>query len=74
MKHVLSALSEQYHDRIEVLDVDILKQREYIAAYRIQAMPTQVFFDASGRETGRNLGAIGAREVLDRLQIAPVGG
>ncbi len=70
MKPILAALSNQYGDRIEVLDVDAIRHRSYLAAYRVQAMPTQVFFDASGRETSRNMGTIGATEILERLRIS----
>lgn len=73
MKPVLAALAKQHRDHIEVLDVDVVRQRNYLAAYRIQALPTQVFFDANGRETGRNLGPIGANEILGRLQVSAMG-
>jgi thioredoxin 1 len=70
MKPVLELLRRQHGDRISVVDVDIIKQKEagYIQRYRIQLMPTQVFFDAKGRETGRHMGKISAEEILARLQ------
>ena len=71
MKPVLEALRREHGQRISVLDVDILKTRDYIARYRIQLMPTQVFFDAQGREIGRNMGKISGGEVLARLGVAP---
>jgi thioredoxin 1 len=67
MKTVLAALAREHGDRIEVVDVDVLKHREYLAGYRIQLMPTQVFFDAHGREIGRNLGKITAAQILAQL-------
>jgi len=70
MKPVLDALRREHGDRISVVDVDVLARRDagYIQRYRIQLMPTQVFFDAGGRETGRHMGAISAEEILARLQ------
>lgn len=73
MKPVLAALRREHGERISVIDVDIIKQREYISRYRIQLMPTQVFFDAQGREIGRNLGKISAGDVLAKLGVAPGG-
>ncbi len=70
MKPVLEALRREHGQRISVLDVDILKTRDYIARYRIQLMPTQVFFDAQGREIGRNMGKISGGEILARLGLA----
>lgn len=69
MKPVLAALAQSHGDRITVTDVDILKERDYISRYQIRLMPTQVFFDAQGRETGRNMGKISAEDILARLGV-----
>lgn len=70
MKPVLEALRRTHGERIAVVNVDLIAQKEadYIRRYRIQLMPTQVFFDAQGRETGRHLGTISADDILARLQ------
>jgi thioredoxin 1 len=73
MKPVLVQLAREHGHRIEVVDVDIIQRREYIAGYRIQLMPTQVFFDARGREIGRHMGRIGPEEILVRLGAADAG-
>ena len=36
-------------------------------------MPTQVFFDAQGRETGRHMGKISGGEILARLGVSSTG-
>ena len=71
MKPVLEALRRSHEDRLTVVDVDVIKQKQlgYISRYRIQLMPTQVFFDAQGRETSRHMGKIPAEEILARLGI-----
>lgn len=76
MKIVLDALSQTHGESVGIVVVDLLAQKEvdYIRRYRIQLMPTQVFFDAQGRETGRHLGKISGEEVLARLQVAPASG
>jgi thioredoxin 1 len=70
MKPVLEALRRAHGERIAVVEVDLIAQRHmgYIQRYRIQLMPTQVFFDAQGRETGRHMGTISGTEILSRLQ------
>ena len=70
MKPILEALQREHGERISVLNIDILKTRGYISRYKIQLMPTQVFFDAQGRETGRNMGKVSAGEILARLGVA----
>lgn len=69
MKPVLEALRRQHGARIAVVDVDLIQQKEssYIQRYRIQLMPTQVFFDDQGRETSRHMGSMSAEQILARL-------
>jgi thioredoxin 1 len=69
MKAVLGQLAREHGDRISVIDIDLLRTTGYVGRYKIQLMPTQVFFDAQGRETGRHLGKISAEEILARLQV-----
>lgn len=70
MKPVLEALQREHGHRIGVVDVDLIAQKHlgYIQRYRIQLMPTQIFFDAQGRETGRHMGKISGAEILARLE------
>jgi thioredoxin 1 len=72
MKPNLEALRRDHGERISVVDVDLIAQKHmgYLQRYRIQLMPTQVFFDAQGRETSRHMGKISADEILARLEVA----
>ncbi len=72
MKPVLDALQRDHGERISVLTIDIVKARAYIARYKVQLMPTQVFFDAKGREIGRNMGTVSGSEILARLGVSPM--
>ena len=73
MKPVLEALRREHGARITVAEVDLIAQRkevDYIRRYRIQLMPTQVFFDAKGREVGRHLGKLTLDELVVQLEKA----
>lgn len=67
MKPILHALAQD--SRIAVADVDILKERAYISRYQIRLMPTQVFYNAQGVETGRHMGKISAEDILAQLGL-----
>lgn len=67
MKPILHALAQD--SRIVVADVDILKERSYIGKYQIRLMPTQVFYNAQGVETGRHMGKISAEDILAQLGL-----
>ena len=73
MKPVLAQLAREHGDRLEVVDVDLVADRQagHLQRYRIQLMPTQIFYDAQGREIGRHMGPIGADAILARLGLAP---
>ena len=73
MKPILATLARDYGERVTVLDIDVLKAREYIARYQIRLLPTQVFYDAQGRETGRNMGPISAAGILAQLGVPSAG-
>jgi thioredoxin 1 len=67
MKIVLDRVASRTQGKARVLIIDISKDWEAANAYRIQLMPTQVFFDASGREIGRHIGKLTETEVIGGL-------
>lgn len=69
MHGVMENVTNLTQGRAHVLVMDILKQEGLIGQYRIQAMPTQVFFDASGREVKRNMGLMSEAQVLAALGL-----
>lgn len=69
MKKVLDALSLEHGTEVNAVAVDVLENREYIRRYKIQAIPTQVFYDAEGRETGRHMGVLSGEEILSNLGV-----
>lgn len=73
MKPVLEALQRKHGTRFTVMNVDLIaqKHRGYLQRFRIQLMPTQVFFDAAGHETHRNLGTMSSAAILARLEGRP---
>jgi thioredoxin 1 len=69
MKVVLAALRNAHGTQIGIAEVDLIQQREAIRQYRIQVMPTQIFFDAQGREISRHVGVIDGASILARLGV-----
>lgn len=70
MKAVMDELARNRSGQIAVVTVDALANRDYLRLYQIQALPTQVFFDAKGREMSRHVGVIDEAEILRRLGVA----
>ncbi|MDD2336330.1 MAG: thioredoxin family protein [Geobacteraceae bacterium] len=64
MKPILDSLKKEYSGRASVIFVDLKEERGMPEKYRIQMMPTQVFFDAKGKEVKRHLGFMDKPEIL----------
>lgn len=69
MKIVLDSVAQHTQGRANVLNIDISKDFEAQDIYQIRLIPTQVFFDAQGRETGRHMGILTEAEVIARLGL-----
>ena len=68
MKEVMAALKISHGDQVEFRMVYVDEERPLFTEYKIVAIPTQVFLDASGKEVDRHLGALPKEEVLKKLK------
>lgn len=67
MKPILEATAKQLQGRAHVVVIDLNKDYAAAGQFNIRMMPTQVFFAADGRETGRHLGGMTQAEIVQRL-------
>ena len=67
MKPILEATALQLQGRAHVVVIDLNKDYAAASPFNIRMMPTQVFFAADGRETGRHLGGMTQAEIVQRL-------
>ncbi len=68
MKEVMAALKTSHGDQVEFRMVYADEEMPLFEKYKIVAIPTQVFFDASGKEVDRHIGALPKEEVLKKLK------
>jgi thioredoxin 1 len=64
MTPVLADLKTSYAGQMEVEFIDVWKDPEAGKAYRINLIPTQIFFDATGRELYRHQGFFSKKDIL----------
>jgi thioredoxin 1 len=64
MEPVLDELDGEYTRALRVEFVDIRKNPEAEDTYRIRAIPTQIFYDATGKEVARHMGYISKDQIL----------
>ena len=68
MKPILEALAVEYQDKLNVVIVEIDEHRDLTNQYRIMAIPTQIFFDGSGKEVTRHIGFWSKEEIHVQLK------
>ena len=64
MKPILDDLTQNYADQFQVEFIDVWKNREAGATYGIRMIPTQIFFDASGKQLSRHEGFLAKKDIL----------
>ncbi len=68
MKPVMEKLRRNYAGKLEVIFVDVRKDREIGRRYGIAMIPTQVFLDKKGKEFHRHVGYYSYEEIIDLLK------
>ncbi|MDT8421996.1 MAG: thioredoxin family protein [Desulfuromonadales bacterium] len=66
MAPILDQLRKDYIGQLEVVFVDVWKFRDEAAKYRVQMIPTQIFYAADGSELYRHTGFYGREEILGK--------
>jgi thioredoxin 1 len=64
MAPILEELKKEYAGRMEVEFIDVWKDPDAGKAYGIEMIPTQIFYDASGKELDRHTGFMGKEDIL----------
>lgn len=64
MAPILEELRKEYSGKLEVAFIDVWKNRDAARRYGIRRIPTQIFYDASGRELFRHVGFFPKEDIL----------
>jgi thioredoxin 1 len=68
MKPILENLTAEYAGRMDVIFIDVWKNRDQAARFNVRMIPTQIFFDEQGKELYRRSGFIGKEDILATWQ------
>ena len=72
MKPVMEKLKTNYRGKLEVLFIDVRKDKENGRKFGVAMIPTQVFLDKSGKEFHRHIGFYGYEEIVPVLKKAGI--
>jgi thioredoxin 1 len=72
MAPILESLSAEYRGRAAVMFIDVRDDEEAAEKFKVQMIPTQIFFDARGREVKRHMGFMSKPDIVKELQALGV--
>jgi thioredoxin 1 len=64
MAPILAELTKEYAGQLDVVFIDVWKKPAEGKAYAIQVIPTQIFYDATGKERFRHEGFMAKKDIL----------
>lgn len=64
MAPILAELKSNYVGQLEVEFIDVWKDPDAAKPYRVRLIPTQIFYDANGKELFRHEGFFGKEDIL----------
>ena len=70
MAPILEALGKEYRGRASVLFIDVHQDQAAAQKFRVQMIPTQIFFNAQGKEVRRHIGYMEKPDIVRELKAA----
>ena len=68
MAPILDELKTTYSGKLDVEFIDVWKDKAIGAKYGVEAIPTQIFFDAGGKELLRHTGYYSKDDIVAKLK------
>lgn len=68
LRPILQEIRKEQEGKLEVLVIDVYKYQKLAGEYRIQAIPTLIFFDSTGKEVTRQQGFMPKTVLTEQLK------
>jgi len=68
IRPILKEIKEEYAGKANILIIDVYKFKELAREYKVQLIPTLIFFDKDGQEVFRHLGAWDKDSIKNKLK------
>jgi thioredoxin 1 len=73
LRPTLKEIGREYSGKTHVLVIDVYKYQNLAREYKIQVLPTLVFFDAKGKEVFRHVGVLDKEKIVAKLKEIGMG-
>lgn len=68
MAPILEELAKEYKGQLEVQFIDVWKDQKASEKHKIKSIPTQIFYDAKGKEFFRHVGFFSKEDILKTFE------
>jgi len=68
MAPVLDELAKEYRGKLKVVVIDLSENPEAASKYGVRMIPTQIFYDRSGKEFYRHMGFFSKEDILKTFE------
>lgn len=68
IRPVLKEVGKEYSEKARVLVIDVFKFQDLAKQFKVQLIPTLVFFDSKGQEAFRHLGVLDKEKIVSKLK------
>lgn len=68
MAPILKRLKKAYKGKAAIIFIDVWKDKSQAKRFGILAIPTQIFFDKSGKEVYRHVGFMGEDAIINQFK------
>jgi thioredoxin 1 len=70
LRPILKEIEKKYAGKARILIIDVYKYKDLAREYRVQLIPTLIFFDKRGKEVYRHVGAWDKDSIVEKLKEA----
>ena len=67
MAPIMEKMEKNYEGRAAVVFIDVWENREQAPRFKIRSIPTQIFFDADGKEVYRHVGFMAEKDIVEKM-------
>jgi thioredoxin 1 len=68
LKPIIAQLETEYAGKVEIRTIDTDQEKELAQKFGVQAIPTLVYLDASGKELDRSVGLVEKSAIVDKFK------
>ena len=68
MRPILKEVDKEYAGKTKALIIDVYKYQDLAREYKIQLIPTLIFFDSKGKEVFRHVGVLDKKTIVAKLK------